>query len=160
MPAPRTGLRFNLRSTLGSPSQLRAEEASSLLTTHVHESSNASVPCAVQGGMELAKLNLRPAVRPMGRFAPTRVKYAQLDTEEQQPALSNNAGCRLGCCIACLCLVAPLATAAAVLIHILHTVGHPPPPPSPPAPRPPPMTTFQRLGALEGRHWGRPRRRR
>ena len=129
MPGPSKApfaLRFNLRSTLAPLAQTRVEESSGLLSTPISACANASVPCALPSASrsaELARLNLRSAVCPLGGSVGTAAavharpaRYAQLHDEDTRPSLTPMWQ-RPTCWICCVCIFLVLGTATGAGAH-------------------------------------------
>jgi hypothetical protein len=105
-------MQFDLKRTLHSTPVRHREEVSSLLQTTVAANADCHVGCAGPPSTrsELAKLNLKPALRPMGipsAIAPpsTSQGYALLGSNDGPVKLESTT--RLGCglCVCCILIV-------------------------------------------------------
>lgn len=134
-------MQFNLRRTLHSTPVRHREEVSSLLQTTVAANADCHVGCAGPRSTrsELVKLNLKPALRPMGiptAIAPpsTNQDYAPLGSNDGPARLPATA--RLGCglCVCCILIGLGLGGVFAYgalkpKTSLIDKVVAPPPPP-------------------------------
>lgn len=136
-------MQFNLRKTLHVTPVRHREEVSSLLQTAVSANADCHVGCAGPPSTrsELARLNLKPALRPLGIppaiAAPsTSQGYALLGSNDGPARLETTS--RLGCGL-CLCCILIVLGLGGVLAYgalkpsksslIDDQVAAPPPPP-------------------------------
>ena len=130
-------MQFNLRKTLHATPIRHREEISSLLQTAVAANADCHVPCAgpPSNRSELARLNLKPALRPMGVPA-TTTGYTLVESNNGPVRLEDEA-CPWRCML-CLCCILILVGGGVGLAYGLRpsssssssaTVAAGPPPP-------------------------------
>lgn len=134
-------MQFNLRKTLHATPVRHREEVSSLLQTTVSANADCHVGCAGPPSTrsELARLNLKPALRPLGippaiARPSTSQGYALLGSNDGPVRLPTN---RLGCGL-CVCCILIVLCLGGVLVYVAlkprtslidEQVAAPPPPP-------------------------------